>query len=125
MLSVGRPKTLPTQSMNEFAHLLTVVQFSDVGELLKDERTSYICTLSPLFDIQSVGPIGTTYLVSLSVSPSQASANDTFFTTTPASVVSPTLTVVTESPEFHTAMAVSRSIFLPAVTAALAFFVTR
>ena len=111
--------------MNEFANLLTVVQFSDVGELPKDERTSYICTLSPLFDIQSVGPIGTTYLVSLSVSPSQASANDTFFTTTPASVVSPTLTVVTESPEFHAAMAVSRCIFLPAVTAALAFFVTR
>ena len=112
--------------MNEFANLLTVVQFSDVGELPKDERTSYICTLSPLFDIQSVGPIGTTYLVSLSVSPSQVSpANDTFFTTTPASVVSPTLTVVTESPEFHAAMAVSRCIFLPAVTAALAFFVTR
>jgi len=95
---------------------------TEVGDDESNNRVSYTCTLSPLFD-QKVVASNATFTLTLRIS--SASATTSTFAEALAVHILPTLTVVTESPDFHRALAVSRCVFLPLVTAALAFFVSR
>ena len=95
-------------------------------EVAEDEedsnRVSYSCTLSPFFD-HAILVTNATYSLTLKISSDASSSSS--FTSSKASHILPTLTVITESPDFHQAMGVSKSVFLPLVMAATAFFICR
>ena len=95
---------------------------TDVTSNEGQNRMSYTCTLMPFFDVKSVES-DSSYRVSVKLS--SAGTYNSSFASALATEILPTLIVVADSPEYHAAMAVSKCIFLPAVVASLAFFLTR
>ena len=120
-----QPKTYTKKRLQLFAFFVllqaTLISVLDDDDQNNEdyERVTYSCSLNPFFDLKKLD--SSQFEVKVEIS----SLENSSLASTKASQFLPTLTVTTESQDFHNSMAVSKCVFLPVVVSALAFFLLR